>query len=941
MVQDNKTFYIEKDTNYALQVECATNINFDDIKRIAKFFVMQLPEAVQNKIYNDLDRGVNIIDSEPQLNMYLHSFGNMHQAKMRQAFSNIGNDWFGNKEIEIIDYGCGQALATMLYHDYLQKEGIRQTVSKITLIEPSKKALCRAGLHAKAFYPEAEIHTINKLLNDVAPTEISHSGKPVLHLFSNILDIEAVDLHHLATLAQAENNEVNTLWVCVSPFFGNHKDNRIPCFLDILNQPKTYTFQRSKGNWQNQWTINCIIAEQKPEEILSTKVTFGDKAYGIRDEYGCIYSQDGKRLLKGNKDITSYTVKEGTKVICDDAFSWCESLQSIVIPESVTEIGSYVFSGCSSLQSIDIPDSVTEIGDRTFNGCSSLESIVIPDSVTEINKDAFCRCDSLQSIVIPDSVTSIGSNAFYECKSLQSIVIPDSVTEIGYSTFSGCSSLQSIVIPESTTKIGKNAFENCRSLQSIVIPDSVTEIGYSTFIGCSSLQSIVIPNSVTEIGSKPFPLGINLTSHSDRFVVENNLLIDLEEKRLIQCLKDREHIVIPDSVTSIGERAFSSCKSLQSIVIPDSVTEIGESAFRWCESLQSIVIPDSVTKIDEYAFGWSSLQSIVIPEAVSEIGYSTFSGCSSLQSIVIPESTTVIGDNAFYDCKSLQSIVIPNSVKSIGYSAFNGCSSLQSIVIPDSVTKIGNTAFTFCSSLQSIVIPDSVTEIGYSTFSGCSSLQSIVIPDSVTEIGGWAFSRCSSLQSIVIPESTTKIGCCAFPLGIDLTSHSNRFVVEDDLLIDLEEKRLIQCLKNKKHTVIPESVTKIGEWAFDECKSLQSIVIPDSVTEIDDRAFDECKSLQSIVIPDSVTEIGWNAFDECKSLQSIVIPKGKKKYFEKLLDEYYHKFIKEIDYKKIYNGLGFCYEFGFGYKRNVAKAEEYYAKAKQLDNKENDDDLPF
>ena len=306
MVQDNKTFYIEKDTNYALQVEYATNINFDEIKRIAKFFVMQLPEAVQNKIYNDLDRGVNIIDSEPQLNMYLHSFGNMHQAKMRQAFSNIGNDWFGNKEIEIIDYGCGQALATMLYHDYLQANGISQTVSKITLIEPSEKALCRAGLHAKAFYPEAEIRTINKLLNDVAPTEISHSGKPVLHLFSNILDIEAVDLHHLATIAQAENADVHTLWVCVSPFFGNHIDNRIPCFLDILNQPKNYTFQRSKGNWQNQWTINCIIAEQKPEENLSTKVTKEDKANGIKDEYGVLYSPDGKRLLKGNRNITSY-----------------------------------------------------------------------------------------------------------------------------------------------------------------------------------------------------------------------------------------------------------------------------------------------------------------------------------------------------------------------------------------------------------------------------------------------------------------------------------------------------------------------------------------------------------------------------------------------------------------------------------------------------------
>ena len=804
MVQDNKTFYIEKDTNYALQVECATNINFDDIKRIAKFFVMQLPEAVQNKIYNELEHGEQILDSEPQLNMYLYSFGNMHQAKMKHAFSNIYKDWFDNQEIEIVDYGCGQALATMLYHDYLQANGISQTVSRITLIEPSEKALCRAGLHAKAFYPEAEIRTINKLLNDVAPTDISHSGKPVLHLFSNIIDIEEVDLQHLATLSKAHDAEATTVWVCISPFFGNHKDNRIPCFLDILNQPKTYTFQRSKGTWQNQWTINCIIAEQKPEENLSTKVTDENIANGIKDEYGCIYSPDGKRLLKGNRNITSYTVKEGTKVICDGAFFDCRFLQSIVIPNSVTEIGNR----------------------------------------------AFWNCKSLQSIVIPNSVTSIGDEAFYRC---------------------------------------------------------------------TSLQTIVIPNSVTEIGNQPFPLGIEIISHSDRFVVEDDLLIDRKGKRLKQCVKDKDTIVIPNSVTSIGNGAFWGCESLQSIVIPDSVTKIGGWAFSWCKSLQSIVIPDSVTKIGDGTFwGCSSLKSIVIPDSGTSIGGSAFCACCFLQSIVIPDSVTSIGDGAFWNCESLQSIVIPQSVTEIGGMPFplgkeiishsdrfvveddllidrkekrlKQClKNKKHVDIPDSVTSIGDKAFSFCNSLQSIVIPNSVTEIGNRAFWNCESLQSIVIPDSVTSIGDEAFDGCTSLQTIVIPNS----------------------------------------------------VTSIGDEAFRFCYSLQSIVIPDSVTSIGDRAFYGCKSLQSIVIPESVTSIGNYAFHGCESLQSIVIPKGTKEHFKGVLNGYDHRFIKEIDYEKIYNGLGFCYEFGIGYKRNVAKAEEYYAKAKQLDNKENDDDLPF
>ena len=754
MAADNKTFYIEKDTNYALQVECATNINFDEIKRIAKFFVMQLPEAVQNKIYNELDRGVNIIDSEPQLNMYLHSFGNMHQAKMRQAFSNIGNDWFGNKEIEIIDYGCGQALATMLYHEYLQANGISQTVSKITLIEPSAKALCRAGLHAKAFFPDAEINTINKLLNDVLPTDVSHSDKPVLHLFSNIIDIEEVDLQHLATLAQAENEETDTLWVCISPFFGNHKDNRIPCFLDILNQPKTYTFQRSKGTWQNQWTINCIIAEQKTEEKLSTEVTNEEIANGIKDEYGCIYSPDGKRLLKGYRDIKSYTIKEGTKVICDRVF-----------------MSFYFF--------------------------------------------------------------------FYF-------------------------SLKSIVIPNSVTKIGKNAFYNCKSLQSIVIPDSVTKIDDCAFKGCTSLQNIVIPNSVTKISKMSFPLGIELISHSNRFVVEDDLLIDLEEKRLIQCLKDKDTIVIPESVTKIGDNAFPDCESLQGIVIPKSVTEIGDGAFYGCKSLQSIVIPDSVTKIGSRPF---------------RVGIKITS--HSNRFVVKDDLLIALEEKRLIQClKDKDTIVIPESVTKIGDGAFWGCSSLQSIVIPNSVTEIGDHAFYSCNSLQSIVIPDSATEIGGGAFQFCKSLQSIVITNSVTAIGNGAFGYCESLQSIVIPDSVNVIGNAAF-------------------------------------------------WC---CESLQSIVIPESVTSIGRNAFWGCGSLQSIVIPESVTSIGDGAFDGCKSLQSIVIPKGTKEQFEGVLNEYYHKFIKEIDYEKIYNGLGFCYEFGIGYKRNLEKAEEYYAKAKELEN---------
>ena len=222
-------------------------------------------------------------------------------------------------------------------------------------------------------------------------------------------------------------------------------------------------------------------------------------------------------------------------------------------------------------------------------------------------------------------------------------------------------------------------------------------------------------------------------------------------------------LVIPYSVTSIGDNAFSGCESLTDIVIPDSVTSIGKSAFEDCSSLSSVVIPDDVTSIGDWAFdGCSSLNSVVIPDVITSIGDGAFWGCTSLTDIVIPDSVTSIGDNAFEYCSSLTSLVIPDSVTSIGDNAFWGCTSLTDIVIPDGITSIGDGAFSDCRSLSNIVIPDSVTRIGNGAFDNCSSLRSVVISDSVTSIGNNAFSGCYSLCSVVIPDGVTSIGESAF-----------------------------------------------------------------------------------------------------------------------------------------------------------------------------------
>ena len=250
-------------------------------------------------------------------------------------------------------------------------------------------------------------------------------------------------------------------------------------------------------------------------EDLSTKATEEELKEALVDEWGVKYSKDGRKLLEAPQELDlTYSIRKGTKVVCDRAFC-CVILSEIVIPSSVTSIGDWAFSFCRSLSEIVIPSSVTSIGDWAFSSCYSLKCISIPKSVICLNGNPFAkwngkleclspnfvfeddilfnkdksriisfRNQNLKSYVIPSSVTSIDDGAFSCCRSLSEIVIPSSVTSIGDGAFSCCDSLSEIVIPSSVTSIGDWAFSFCRSLPEIVIPSSVTSIGDSAFHKC-------------------------------------------------------------------------------------------------------------------------------------------------------------------------------------------------------------------------------------------------------------------------------------------------------------------------------------------------------------------------------------------------------------------------------------------------------------------------
>ena len=379
--------------------------------------------------------------------------------------------------------------------------------------------------------------------------------------------------------------------------------------------------------------------------------------------------------------LTSITIPNSVTRIGGSAFEGCSGLTSVtfhcqeigssfsgmnikevILGEEVTSIGDHAFDECSGLTSVTIPNSVTTIGERAFSNCSGLTSITIGNSVTSIGRYAFQNCSGLKSVSIPNSVTTIGDWALSGCTGLTSVTIGNSVTIIGNYAFSGCSGLTSVtfhcqeigswfcgmnikevILGEEVTSIGDYAFSHCSGLTTVDIPNSVTSIGKFAFEFCSGMTSINIPNSVTSIGSGAF----DFCSGLKKVIVPDlaawcNISFDGDAANPLYCAKhiysdentEITDLVIPNSVTSIGDWAFSGCTGLTSVTIPNNVTKIGSGAFQNCSSLTSVNIPNSVTSIGSYAFDeCSGLKSVSIPNSVTTIGDDAFSGCSGLKKI--------------------------------------------------------------------------------------------------------------------------------------------------------------------------------------------------------------------------------------------------------------------------------------------------------------------
>lgn len=347
-------------------------------------------------------------------------------------------------------------------------------------------------------------------------------------------------------------------------------------------------------------------------------------------------------------------------------------------------------------------------------------------------------------------------------------------------------------------------------------------------------------------------------------------------------------ILLPKSVTSIDDRAFSSCHSLNKVVIyENSVKTIGMAAFEYCSSLADIVLPEGVTTIARSAFwGCSSLSRIDLPEGVTTIGHSAFYGCEKLSSVKLPNSLTTIEGFAFSGCNGL-TITIPDNVESMSMLTFSDCTGLDITIPGRFLTKIENPIGSNCKDVRvtiaegttvieeyafqkrpgivSVTIPESVTSIGHAAFWQCSGLTDIIIPSSVTEIGDDAFSKCTNLTNVTLPDGLTFIGEGVFYFCKGLVS-----VVIPNSVKSIEYEAFNGC-SALKSIVLPEGMTLIKKWTFADCSSLVDVTLPSTMTTLEYGAFENCTSLRSVTIPNSVNTVD-APFYGCSSLSDIKVP---------------------------------------------------------------------
>ena len=390
----------------------------------------------------------------------------------------------------------------------------------------------------------------------------------------------------------------------------------------------------------------------------------------------------GSNAFRDKTGLQSVSIPETVKIIDGGAFSGCTGLQEVTMLNGLETIGRESFYNCTALKRIEIPDSVTIIDGHinyngAFEGCTALETVIIGNSVKEIGSNAFQNCTSLSNLTLGNSVEKIGESVFQGCENLPNVNLPDSLTDIGDSAFYGCSKLNSITIPNKIKAINERTFYDCKNLQRVTMVNGLETIGRESFYNCTALKRIEIPDSVTIIDGHINYNGAFEGCTALETVIIGNSVKEIGSNAFQNCTS-LSNLTLGNSVEKIGESVFQGCENLPDVTLPSSLTEMGNRVFSGCKKLETVVMKgENLVTIPSNAFSnCTSLKDVNIGAGITTIERSAFSNCTSLEIISIPNSVTTIESYKYYpgtfgNCTSLKRIIIPESVTEIGESTFN------------------------------------------------------------------------------------------------------------------------------------------------------------------------------------------------------------------------------------------------------------------------------